>query len=295
MTATAADLFEAHRAAMLSLAYRMLGSFAEAEDVVQDVYLRWHGTDRAAVVNVRAYLLKATMRLCLDRLKSARARREEYVGPWLPEPVPDGVFGTAAEEIDADDLSTTLLLALERLSPLERAAFLLHDIFGMAFEEVARILDRQPAACRQLAARAREHVRKARPRFPVAREEAARIVDAFVEATRSGDIHALGLLLAENVEVHSDGGGRRRAALNVVVGQSRVARLFAGLARKRRTDSFYSHGRVNGLPAIIAVDKDGIPEVTMFDMDGGLITAIYLVRNPDKLRFFQEVAQPIPV
>ena len=209
--------FEPYRRRLLGLAYRMLGSMADAEDAVQETYLRWHGADRDNVSDPRAFLMTTTTRICLDMLTSARARREEYVGPWLPEPVVD----TAALAPDsrtelAEDLSIALLLTLDRLSPLERAAFLLHDVFDFSFSEVASALERSEAACRQLAARARAHVRAARPRgatAPPARSgeidaKHAQLLSAFAAATQSGDLNALTQLLASDVRVVTDGGGK---------------------------------------------------------------------------------------
>jgi RNA polymerase sigma-70 factor, ECF subfamily len=212
----------------------MLGSMADAEDAVQEAYLRWHASDRGNVSDPRAFLMTTTTRICLDMLTSARARREEYVGPWLPEPVLD----TAALAPDsrtelAEDLSIALLLILDRLSPLERAAFLLHDVFDFSFTEVARTLERSEPACRQLAARARAHVRVLQPRgatAPPARsgeieDKHSQLLSAFVAATRSGDLNALTQLLAGDVRVVTDGGGKVPAALNVLEGPDRGARF----------------------------------------------------------------------
>jgi RNA polymerase sigma-70 factor (ECF subfamily) len=280
-TNSIADDFEAHRRHLTGLAYRMLGSVTEAEDVVQDAYLRWHAADRSAVEDARAFLSRIAIRLCLDRLKSARSRREHYVGPWLPEPV--------VEETSADDpldLSMTLMLALERLSPLERAAFLLHDVFDIDFAEVARALDRSEAACRQLAARAREHVRESRPRFPVDPEEAGRISAAFLDAARTGDAARLTNLLAEDAVLHSDGGGKRPAALAPIVGREKVIRFFVGIARKSgESASFtFTPARINGLPGVIIEEPDGSISTTSVEVRDGRVAAIYAVRNPDKLR-----------
>ncbi|KAB0266020.1 RNA polymerase sigma factor SigJ, partial [Microvirga brassicacearum] len=195
--------FEAHRPRLVRLAYRMLGSRAAAEDMVQEAWLRWQNADPTSVRDPGAFLSRIVTRLCLDEMKSARARRELYVGEWLPEPL----LEVTEESVDPDDLTLTLMLALERLSPLERAAFLLHDVFGLPLDEVARTLGRQAPAVRQLAARARRHVQSARPRFPVAREEGDRLAHAFFTATNSGDLDTLKALLAESVVVHSDGGG----------------------------------------------------------------------------------------
>src|SRR3954454_22473286 len=190
------DPFEDHRDHLLGLAYRLLVSIAEAEDVVQEAYLRWHGADTEEVADPRAYLARVVTRLGLDHLKAARAPREHYIGPWLPEPVVDAgalSAGTASEY--ADDVTVALLLALERLSPLERAAFLLHDVFDLGFAEVARTLGRSEAACRQLASRARTHLREARPRFTAPPEAGERLAGAFLRAARSGEVTALAQLL----------------------------------------------------------------------------------------------------
>ena len=245
-----AATFEPYRRRLLGLAYRMLGSMADAEDAVQETYLRWHGADRDNVSDPRAFLMTTTTRICLDMLTSARARREEYVGPWLPEPVLD----TAALAPDsrtelAEDLSIALLLTLDRLSPLERAAFLLHDVFDFSFSEVASALERSEAACRQLAARARAHVRAARPRgatAPPARSgeidaKHAQLMSAFAAATQSGDLDALTQLLASDVRVVTDGGGkvrvgaerdRRRRSRGAVPGRSHAQTPRCVVARR---------------------------------------------------------------
>ncbi|MDC7784909.1 sigma-70 family RNA polymerase sigma factor [Rhodoplanes sp. TEM] len=277
--------FEAHRRHLVGLAYRMLGSVAEAEDAVQDAYLRWHRADRAAVGDARAFLSRTVARLCLDRLRAAKARRETYVGPWLPEPLLDAealAADTASEY--ASDLSVGLLMALERLSPLERAAFLLHDVFDVGFAEVAALIGRSEAACRQLATRARAHVRAARPRFAVAPEEGSRLVAAFAEAVQRADASGLARLLAADAVLHSDGGGRKTAALNPIVGRDRVARFFAGIAAKFPDVLAASRGAsINGLPGLIVTEADGSVQTLAFEIVDGSIAAIYFVRNPDKL------------
>jgi RNA polymerase sigma-70 factor (ECF subfamily) len=234
-----ATSFEPYRRRLLGLAYRMLRSMADAEDAVQETYLRWHRVDRDNVSNPRAFLMTTTSRICLDVLTSARRRREEYVGPWLPEPVLDTAALAPASRTElAQDLSIALLLTLDRLSPRERAAFLLHDVFDFAFSEVAAALERSEAACRQLAARARAHVRAARPRSatasPARSQEIgakhAQLLSAFTAATQSGDLNALTQLLASDVRVATDGGGRVRAALNMIEGADRVAQLLVHAA-----------------------------------------------------------------
>ncbi|WP_347265502.1 sigma-70 family RNA polymerase sigma factor [Roseococcus pinisoli] len=269
--------FEAQRPRLLRLAYRMLGSTAEAEDVVQDAWLRWRRVDREKVREPAAFLTRTVTRLCLDAMKSARARRESYVGSWLPEPILE-----PEEEIRPDELTLTLMLALERLSPLERAAFLLHDVFGVPLDEVAATLKREAASTRQLAVRARQHIREARPRFPVPREEGDRIAQAFFRASHGGDIAALRSLLAENVVVHADGGGKVLAFRNPIVGMEKVLRMFQGLARKRKPDFLMQPGWIDGLPGYVSRER-GVLQTTALAIEDGLVTAVYITRNPDKL------------
>jgi len=272
--------FEPHRAFLVGLAYRMLGSFAEAEDVVQDAFLRWSTVDRDAVASPRAYLARVVSRLCLDRMKSASARRESYVGMWLPEPAvaaPDAPL--------ADDLSLALLLTLERLSPLERAAFLLHDVFDMDYADIADALDRSEAACHQLAARAREHVREQRPRFDADDAARSRLADAFHAALATGDVEALATLLADDAVLYSDGGGKRLAALNPIYGKDRILRFIVGVARKRpaiRPDQI-ERVTINNLPGFVLRTDEGIETVAL-DLAGDHVVSIYVIRNPDKLR-----------
>jgi len=276
--------FEAHRRALMGLAYRMLGSRAEAEDVLQDAYLRWHGTDRASVEEPRHYLGTVVARLCLDRMKSAQVRREVYVGPWLPEPVVDEAFGDEDSTL-AHDISVALMLTLERLSPLERASFLLHDVFGLEFAEVARALGRGEAACRQLAARARAHIEAGRPRFPASRADGARLASAFQAAAASGDTQALRQVLAEDVVLFTDGGGKRIAALNPIRGAEKVLRFFAGIAAKDPTllGTQMRAASINGLAGLVLREADGSIDTMAFEHRDGRIVAIYVTRNPEKL------------
>jgi RNA polymerase sigma-70 factor, ECF subfamily len=278
--------FENHRRALTGLAYRMLGSRAEAEDVVQDAYLRWHAADRSAVAEPRRYLGTVVTRLCLDRMKSARARREVYVGQWLPEPVVDETLDADTAGGLAHDLSVALMLVLERLSPLERASFLLHDVFGLEFADVARTLQRGEAACRQLAARARVHIEQARPRFPASREQGARLAAAFAAAAQEGDVAALTTLLADDAVLYSDGGGKRAAALNPITGADKILRFLAGITRKNPALSSMQArpATVNGLAGFVLREEDGAIDTLAFEHDGNRIVAIYVVRNPEKLR-----------
>ena len=278
--------FEAHRPALMGLAYRMLGSRAEAEDVVQDAYLRWHGADRAAIEHPRRYLGTVVTRLCLDRMKSAQARREVYVGPWLPEPIVDERFEDEAAGELAHDISIALMLVLERLSPLERASFLLHDVFGLDFAEVGRTRGRGEAACRQLAARARTHIEAGRPRFASSREAGDRLAAAFQRANAAGDMQALTALLAEDAVLYSDGGGKRAAALQPIRGADKIVRFLAGMARKTPSLLAFDVRRaaVNGLAGFVLREPDGSVDTVAIDHRDGRITAIYLTRNPEKLR-----------
>lgn len=282
--------FESHRRYLIGVAYRMLGSLDEGEDIVQDAYLRWHNAAQTTeIATLRPYLTRVVVRLCLDRLKSAQARRETYIGPWLPEPiVGPSMFSSPAGAAEmAEDLSFALLLTLERLSPLERAAFLLHDVFDMDFSEIAQALDRNEDACRQLASRARAHVRENRPRFSASPEDHGSLVDTFMRAAQSGDPKVLAELLAEDAVVLSDGGGRVPAATRPVLGRDRVALMFVRITQKFAN---YPQLRVvsspvNGLPGIVLYDA-GVPLQTMaLETNAtGQIAKIYVVRNPEKLR-----------
>ncbi|HEX2860355.1 MAG TPA: sigma-70 family RNA polymerase sigma factor [Lacunisphaera sp.] len=280
-----AAVFEPHRRHLHAVAYRFLGSVADAEDIVQESWLRWTQADPSLVEEPRAYLTRIAARLCLDQLKSARVRRERYVGPWLPEPVVEGAgYSTEGAGERADDISVALMLALERLSPLERAAFVLHDIFGQTFEEVALALERNPATCRQLAARARQHLRAARPRFAVPPGEGERLVEAFLRAAQDGDLAGLTRVLAADAVLHSDSGGKVRAARRHIIGAGRIARLFAILTKKFGPARRAVPVRINGLPGLVMQDAAGLTQTVAFEIRGGAIAALYLVRNPDKLR-----------
>ncbi|MGX9142958.1 sigma-70 family RNA polymerase sigma factor [Mesorhizobium sp. 128a] len=277
-TEDAAAGFGPLRPKLMRVAYRMLGSVADAEDVVQEAFIRWMRTDRSQVREPEAFLRRTVTRLCLDQLKSARRQRETYIGPWLPEPV--------VEEDDLEDVTLPLMLALERLSPLERAAFLLHDVFGLEFEEVATAIERDSAACRQLAARARGHVRQERPRFKVEKQRGLEIAEAFFAASRSGDMQALGALLTEDVSSHADGGGKRPAALAPVLGFDAVMKQYTQVAAWLRDNrsTLVRVGFVNGLPGFVTREADGELQTTALEIEEGKIAAVYVMRNPDKLR-----------
>jgi RNA polymerase sigma-70 factor (ECF subfamily) len=222
-----------------------------------------------------AFLRRVVTRLCLDQLKSARRRRETYVGPWLPEPVVE------AEQDEIDDITLPLMMALERLSPLERAAFLLHDVFGVGFEEIAETIGRAPATCRQLASRARAHVRAARPRFRMPRERGLEIAAAFFAASRSGNMQALRSLLAADVTAYADGGGKTPAALQPIVGLDGVMQLHASLARTfaEKMSRLVRYGLINGLPGFVTSEQDDTLQTTALQIEDGKIVAIYVMRK----------------
>lgn len=245
--------------------------------MVQEAFIRWMGADRAAVREPEAFLRRTVTRLCLDQLKSARLKRETYVGPWLPDPV--------VEEEPEDDVTLPLMLALERLSPLERAAFLLHDVFGLSFEEVATTIERDAAACRQLAARARTHVREERPRFQIEQQRGLELANAFFAASRNGDMKTLGAMLAADVSVHSDGGGKRPAAMRPILGFDAVMKVHQQLAAlfAKHGSTLVRAGFINGLPGFVTREADGELQTTALEIEDGKVVAIYVVRNPDKL------------
>jgi RNA polymerase sigma-70 factor (ECF subfamily) len=278
------DPLAPHRGRLLGLAYRMLGSRCDAEDVVQDAYLRFAGAQD--VRNPEAFLVTVVTRLCLDRLRSAKAQREIYVGPWLPEPVFDaeGLSADTATEL-ADDLSYALLLALDRLSPLERAAFLLHDVFDTPFSEIAAMLGRSEASCRQLASRARRAVRDNRPAPAQAPDNHARLLQAFGEAVASGDVARLAALLREDAVALTDGGGRKTAARNPIRGAEKIARFFIGIAAKNAGhDMRIEPAMINGAAGTLLYLDGELDNIMSMAIDGEKIAAIYIVRNPDKLR-----------
>jgi RNA polymerase sigma-70 factor, ECF subfamily len=282
----AGKVFDPLRPRLIRVAYRMLGSVADSEDVVQDAFVRWLGTDRNSVREPEAFLHRVVTRLCLDFLKSARNQRETYVGTWLPEPVVE------MDDQDIDDVTLPLMLALERLSPLERAAFLLHDVLGVKFDEIAETIGREPAACRQLASRARTQVRAARPRFQVPKEHGLEIAEAFFTASRGGDMQKLRSLLATDVALYADGGGKRPAAAQPIKGVEQVMRAHTALARMfaKSPSQLLRYGLINGVPGFVTREGDNLLQTTGLQIEGGRIVAIYVMRNPDKLQRVGETA-----
>jgi RNA polymerase sigma-70 factor (ECF subfamily) len=247
-----------HARSLRALAYRMLGSRSEAEDIVQEAWLRWAQVDECTVHHAGAYLSRLVTNLCLDRLGSAAAKRERYVGAWLPEPLLDEDAGWSpgpeAQAEFAQDVSVAFMLALERLSPLERAAFLLHEVFDLDFDEIGRRLERSPAACRQLASRARNHVKADYARREVEEEERARLFGAFSEAVRSFDVDALAKVLAEDAVMLADGGGKVSAVPRPLRGGALIAKTFIGFARLPTSRWRLEPARINGLPGCVVFD-----------------------------------------
>jgi len=281
MTDDAIAIFEAHRARLFGIGYRMLGSAADADDLLQEARVRWLAADRASVLDVRAFLVTIVSRLALDQLGSARARREVYVGPWLPEPI------ATAPDADPHDLSLAFLHLLERLSPAERAAFLLVEVFDYSHAEVASILGKSEAACRQLASRARAHVRAGRPAAPPSDQATHRqLLTAFMTACATGDLVGLERLLAADVVVLSDGGGHVDAARKPITGLARASRMLVKLTQKGMARLVPSFALVNGQLAVLASEPDGTVSTCIalaLTPTGDRIAAVYLLRNPAKL------------
>jgi RNA polymerase sigma-70 factor (TIGR02957 family) len=282
----ATEAFLAHRNLLFTVAYEMLGSAADAEDVLQETWMRWAGVDLAEVQNQRAYLVRITTRQALSRLRSLGRRKESYVGPWLPEPLltaPD-----VAEDVElADSVSMAMLLVLETLTPTERAVFVLREVFDLTYDEIADAVDKSPAAVRQIAHRARSHVAARRPRGAVSAAETRDALAAFQQAVETGDLQRLLDILAPDVVLLGDGGGVVQAVLKPVVGADRVARvLAAGIGRIAAVMSLRP-AQVNGFPALVLRLGGEIDTVVTVRIDDGLITGLYAVRNPEKLSYMQ--------
>lgn len=283
-------LFEQHRKVIEGLAYRMLGSLAEARDAVQETYLKWHDVDVSALENPRAWLITVCSRISLNQLKSARRQRETYIGEWLPEPLPDETYhegGDPAVQAELNDtVSFALLLALEKLSPLERAAFLLHDIFELGFDEIAGILGKSAAHCRQCATRARKRIREDRPRFDTTPEMHRSLLEGFLSAARQRDVSKLITLLASEVELYSDGGGQVQALPEVMRGANAVAEFFAGIFAHFQRDGIevrIQPQRFNGSLGVLIFENQRLATAMTIETHAGRIRHIYAVRNPHKL------------
>jgi RNA polymerase sigma-70 factor (TIGR02957 family) len=279
---SATEAFVAHRNLLFTVAYEMLGSATDAEDVLQETWLRWVGVDLATVREERAYLVRIVTRQSLDRLRSLGRRKESYVGPWLPEPLltaPD-----VAEDVElADSVSMAMLLVLETLQPTERAVFVLREVFDLDYDEIAEAVDKSPAAVRQLAYRARAHVAARRPRGTVSPAETRAALDAFQRAVETGELQSLLDILAPDVVALSDGGGVKRALLRPIVGADKVARLLAGGWYKHGVERSVEPMQVNGGPGLLVRVNGEMDGVLAVRVDNGYITGMYHVRNPEKL------------
>ena len=295
-TPDAVRVFDGHRSLLVSVAYRILGSVSDAEDAVQETYLRWSKVDPAQVSNPRAFLVRVTTRLAIDRLRRAKTRRETYVGPWLPEPILTG--RDVAEDVAlAESVSMAMLVVLETLSPLERAVFVLREAFGLRYAEIADILGRKEEAVRQLGRRARDHVREHRSRFDTDESEQRRVTERFLEATSTGDLEALVAVLSPEVTLVADGGGRALAPRRPIRGADKVARFLLAVATEERIARFLRSvgsepivadlrvrvAPVNGGPGILVVSGDKPISALVLDVSEGVVRTIHLVANPEKL------------
>ncbi|MEU6101222.1 RNA polymerase sigma-70 factor [Streptomyces flaveolus] len=282
------DVFEEHRPVLLGVAYRMLGRLADAEDVVQEAWLRWSRADRTDVREPRGYLVRVTTRLAVDRLRQIKSRGETYVGPWLPEPYVtdfgDVVPDTAERAVLADSVSLAVLVVLESLSPLERAVFVLREAFGYPYSEIAAVLEREEPAVRQLAARARKHVDERRPRYDVDPAQRRDLTERFLAAAAEGDLEGLMAMLAPGVRLVGDSGGKSRAPLRVLETADKVGRFLVGAARKNAPDATLRFLEVNGGPAALVLAGGKPDYVLQLDIADGRVQSVYIVRNPDKLR-----------
>ena len=291
----AAAVFDEHRGLLVSVAYRILGSVTDAEDAVQEAWLRWSGVDHSGVDDPRAFLVRVTTRLAIDRLRRAKARRESYIGPWLPEPILTR-HDVAEDAAMAESVSMAMLVVLETLSPLERAVFVLREAFGMPHAEIAGVLGRKEEAVRQLARRARDHVRERRPRFDADETEQRRVTERFLQAATGGDLEALMEVLSPGVTLVADGGGRALAPRRPVRGADKVARFLVAVATEERVARFLASvgsepsgevrvrpAQVNGGPGIVITAGDESISALVLDVSDGAVQTIHLVANPEKL------------
>ncbi|REE19270.1 RNA polymerase sigma-70 factor (ECF subfamily) [Paraburkholderia sp. BL27I4N3] len=279
-----ARAFNGLRPRLQKIAYRMLGSVAEAEDIVQDVWLRWHATARDAIDNAEAWLVAVTTRMSIDRLRAAKIQREHYTGIWLPEPLMSDLPATPEEATErADDISVAFLVLLERLTPEARAAFLLREIFDADYDEVAQAMGKTEAACRQLVSRAKAQLRDERPRYEVPRETHLRLLSTFVQALQRGDFHAINALLAEDAKLIGDGGGKVQSFPKPMVGGQRIAQLFYASSRRYGDELSVKLVVLNGQWAMLRFIEGKLESAQSFETDGERIVRIHVQRNPDKL------------
>ncbi|WP_096587197.1 RNA polymerase sigma-70 factor [Calothrix sp. NIES-2098] len=283
------ETFNQHRSLLFAIAYRMLGTVTDAEDMVQETFLRWHQTAQTTVKSAKTYLATITTRLCIDRLRSAHVQREKYVGTWLPEPIVTQQTADPVDQLElADSLSMAFLVVLERLSPIERAVFLLREVFDYDYDEIAQIVGKSQANCRQIFKRSRQHISDRRPRFPVSDRQQEEITAQFVKASTQGNLQGLLALLAKDVTYWSDGGGKVVAALKPLQGAMKVGKFLLALRSKWLSTSISQIAGINGQPGIILFVNDRIHSVTTFEIFDGYIQSVYTIRNPDKLKRIAE-------
>ncbi|MFI9583300.1 RNA polymerase sigma-70 factor [Streptomyces sp. NPDC052236] len=286
-TDIATDVFEEHRPVLTGVAYRMLGRVADAEDVVQDAWLRWSAAERADVLDPRGYLVRITTRLAIDRLRQLQSRREAYVGPWLPEPIATDFGSTAPDAAEravlAESVSFALLVVLESLSPLERAVFVLREAFGFPYAEIATTLDRSEAAVRQLAGRARRHVDERKPRYDVDPAECRDLTERFLAAASGGDLEELLSLLSPDVQLVGDSGGKAKAPMHVIKGADKVGRFLHAVTQETIPELGIRFVELNGAPALLFLSAGKLDSVFQMEVRDGRIQRINIVRNPDKL------------
>jgi RNA polymerase sigma-70 factor (ECF subfamily) len=284
---TATEVFEEHRPVLMGVAYRMLGRVADAEDVVQEAWLRWSGADRSEVREPRGYLVRIATRLAVDRLRQVQSRKEAYVGPWLPEPYVtdfgDTAPDTAERAVLADSVSLAVLVVLESLSPLERAVFVLREAFGYPYADIAAVLDRGEPAVRQLAGRARRHVEERRPRYEVDPAERRDLTERFLAAAAEGDLEGLMSLLAPDVRLIGDSGGLSKAPPRVIETADKVGRFMYAVAQKGVPDPSYRPLELNGGAALLVLSGGKPDSAVQLDVVDGRIQCVYIMRNPEKL------------
>ncbi len=284
------EQFERHRSLFFAIAYRMLGSVADAEDMVQETFLRWQQVSQARVTSPKNYLVSIVTRLCIDRLRSARVQREQYIGTWLPEPIVTAATSDPAAGVElADSLSTAFLVLLESLSPTERAVFLLREVFEYEYAEIGQIVNKPPANCRQIFRRARQHLANRRSHFDVTPHQQEQITEKFIQAWNRGDLQGLLTLLAEDMTLYSDGGGKVTAAVKPLQKAAKVARFLIAIRRSKKALAFVSQlSEINHQPGIINYVNGSPHSILTFEIVDGLIQSIYIVVNPEKLRRVSE-------
>lgn len=279
------ETFNQYRSLLFAIAYRMLGTVTDAEDMVQETFLRWQQTAEMTVKSAKTYLSTIITRLCIDHLRSARVQREQYMGPWLPEPIMTQQTDDPAAQVElADSLSIAFLVLLERLSPVERAVFLLREVFEYDYDEIAKMVAKSPANCRQILKRSRQHIAAQRPRFPVSQQQQEQITAKFLEASTQGNLQGLLTLLDKDVTFWSDGGGQVAAALKPLHGTMKVARFLLAIRSKWLSTAVTQIIEINGQLGIITLIDGCIHSVTTFEIVNGSIQSIYVVRNPEKLK-----------